>query len=276
MRQLIFLLLIMSGSISAPAQIAADFNLWYTQPGDTLMVYAEKAYVRQEPSLQGVIADTLFTGATVVAGKDAGTPLRMKGMIAPWKEVSYGNGKKGYIWLGLLAIKHYTGNDLHFLYGIEKTLPATEEEPVNYLIRLKVVSKDQQVLDMKEWKVRGAEYANASEGKMLDGMGLENIQSIIRIYFSGEACAIPTDYYYFGWTGKQLLVLPGKTNVSDAGVFYSEETLLFPKEPGGQPGKIIKLLLTAEYGDDMETVAKKTTSREIYLWDGTKAVKQTL
>lgn len=259
----------MAAGISAHAQMP-----WYPQPGDTMTVYTEKAYIRQEPSLQGAIADTLYTGDAVIIGKELTKPLSMKGITAPWEQVTYGKNKQGYIWLGLLAVKQYTKNDLRFLYGIEKAIPAKEEEPLKYLIRLKVLNKEHQLLNMKEWTVKGAEYAIASEGKILDNMGLENVQSIIRIYFSGEACAIPTDYYYFGWTGKELLPLPGKTNVSDAGAYNYEETLLFPKEVGGQPGKIIKLQLTEEYGEDMETVEKRTTSKEVYLWDGNKAVKQ--
>lgn len=268
MKRLIFTLGILAGCLSANAQI-----LWYASPGDTLVVYAEKAYIRQEPSLQAAIADTLYTGATVIVGKEAGKPLSMKGMTAAWKQVSYGKNKQGYIWLGLLAVKQYTKNDLRFLYGIEKAIPAAGEEPVKYLIRLKVLHKD-QVINMKEWMVNGAEYAVSSEVKVLDDMGLENIQSIVRICFSGEACGIPSDYYYFGWTGKEFLALPGKTNVFDAGAFNYEETLLFPKEVGGQPGKIIKLQLTEEYGEDMEKVEKRTTTREVYVWDGNKAVKQ--
>lgn len=259
--------MIMAGT-SAHAQI-----LWYAEPGDTLKVYAEKAYIRQEPSLQAGIADTLYAGATVIIGKEAGKPLTMKGMTAPWKQVSYGQNRQGYIWLGLLAINNHTKNDLSFLYGIEKAITRKEEEPIKYLIRLKVLRND-QLLQMKEWTVNGAEYAVSSELKMLDDMGLENIQSIVRINFSGEACAIPTDYYYFGWTGKELLALPGKSNVSDAGAYNYEETILFPKEAGGQAGKIIKLQLTEQFAEDMETVEKRSTTREVYLWDGNKAVKQ--
>jgi hypothetical protein len=272
MKQLLFSLLMISCWTSANAQNSTDtMNIWGVGPGDTLMVYAEKAYVRQEPSLQAVIADTLFTGDEVRAWRNTEKSFTIKGINTQWEEITYGKNKKGYIWLGLMAIRRYTKDNVTFLYGIEKTIPG---EFLKYLVRVKAINSEHKILDMKEWSVGGGDYANFSEGKMFGNMGLDNITTIVRIMFSGDACAIPTDYYYFGWTGQELIVLPGKSNVSDAGAYNSVETILFPTEIGGQPGKIIKMGLVEQFGEDMETVEKRTTSRETYLWDGKKVVKQ--
>jgi hypothetical protein len=267
----IFLLLLLPVFAEAQTRGMSDFNLWGAQPGDTFAVYAEKAYIRQEPSLQGAISDSLTTGDLVIMGNPAGNPLTMRGMETRWHEVTLKNGKKGYVWQGLLAIGHYNKGGISFLYGIEKLVKA--EFGMDYVVRLKAL-RNNQLLDMKEWKVRGAEYALSSDGKLFDDMGLENVQTIVRIYFSGDACAIPTDYYYFGWMGDKFVVLPGKTNVSDAGAYNSQEMILFPKEIGGQPGKIIKLSKVDTYGEDMETVEKTTTNRETYIWDGKTVTKQ--
>ena len=67
--------------------------------------------------------------------------------------------------------------------------------------------------------------------------------------------------------------------VGDAGVFYHTETLLFPKEKGGQPGKIIKLSEEGEADEEKvdkkgEPIFKVKKSREVYLWDGASAKKQ--
>jgi len=269
MKRLLFLLLPAFAQAQTPG--VSDFNLWAVQPGDTMAVYADKAYIRQEPSLQSTVIDSLSTGDLLIIGDIAGKPLTMKGMEAPWHAITFKDEKKGYVWLGLLAIRRYHKGDVDFIYGIDKLQKG--EFNVEYIVRLKAV-RNNQVLDMKEWKVRGAEYASSSDGKLFDDMGLENIQTIVRIYFSGDACAIPTDYYYFGWTGNSFAVLPGRSNESDAGAYNSQEMILFPKEAGGQPGRIIKLSKVDTYGDDMETVEKTTTKKETYIWDGKTAIKQ--
>lgn len=60
----------------------------------------------------------------------------------------------------------------------------------------------------------------------------------------------------------------------DAGAVAHTETLLFPKEAGGQAGKIIRLTVDEEFGEDGETVAKSKSIREVYIWNGEKATKQ--
>ncbi|MVT09355.1 SH3 domain-containing protein [Chitinophaga tropicalis] len=250
------------------------YNLWNPQPGATMVVFADKAYIRTEPSLQGSIADSLTPGTTVTAIQQTGRNIVVKGITAPWLKISYnreGKAKEGYVWLGLLALGRYTTENTDIIYGLERGY--TVDDFFRYNLRVKAIDANLRVLDMKEKAIDG-ESSASTEGKLLGDLGLENTKNILRIYFSGDACGLPTNYYYFGWTGTNFLELPGKMSVGDAGAYYHSETLLFPKEAGGQPGKIIRLTEDEEVGEDGETVAKKTYSREVYLWDGRQAVKQ--
>jgi hypothetical protein len=259
-----------------------EHNIWNAQAEDTFMIFADKAYIRHEPSLQAAITDSLAIGSSVIiTGAKAGVPLMMKGIVAPWKQVHYevaGKERKGYIWLGLLALRHCSKDSIDFLYGIDKVkTDASDKKPVKYAIQVKAVDQRSKVLDMKEFSVPGTVYAIATEGKILSDMGLEKLSSILRISFSGdsgEARGIPTDYYYFGWTGSKFLILPGKSVVSESGIFYYGDTLLYPKETGGEPGKIIKLTLNGETCEDGRKIVNRNNSREVYMWDGQKAVKQ--
>jgi hypothetical protein len=178
-----------------------EHNLWNAQPGDTFMIFADKAYIRQEPSLQSAITDSLTIGSSVIiTPQKAGIPLMMKGIVAPWKQVHYavaGKDRKGYIWLGLLALKHCSKDSIDFLYGIDKVkTDVADKTPVRYTIQVKAVDLRSKVLDTKEFSVPGSVYAVATEGKVLSDMGLEKLSSILRISFSGdsgEARGIPTD-----------------------------------------------------------------------------------
>jgi hypothetical protein len=101
-------------------------------------------------------------------------------------------------------------------------------------------------------------------------MGLAGLQAIYRIGFFGEACAVPTDHHYVGWTGKDFINLPGKSNVSDAGVLYHEEKLLFPSEHRLGPSLIIKDIIDGEVidPDQKELKYKESKKRVKYIWDG--------
>lgn len=256
-----------------------EYNLWTVQQGDTLTVFSDKAYIRQSPSSKATIVDSLVTGNAVIAAKLVETELSIRGISAPWWQVKYkgsdGKQKDGYLWLGLMALGNYNKDSVQLLYGFEKVVPgAAKEDDPKYVVAIKAINSKHQLLDKKELTVDGGQFAIATDAKLLGNMGLDKISTILRVYFGGEACGIPSNYYYYGWTGKKFLPLPDKSTMFDAGAVSHDEVLLFPKEQGGQAGKIIKLITDEEFGDDGETVVKKTTSREVYLWNGEKAVKQ--
>lgn len=275
-----FLSILLLAAIPAVAQLSGniEYNLWRAQPGDTMTIFSDKAYIRQSPSLQAPVIDSLTIGNPVIASRLTETELTLRGMTAPWWQVRYqagGKQKEGYLWLGLLSLGNYRKDTVQLLYGIEKVIPgAAKEDGPKYVVIVKALNTTHHLLDKKELTVAGGQFAISTEGKLLGSMGLDKLNAILRLCFSGEACGIPTDFYYYGWTGSKLLVLPEKSNVFDAGAVSHDEVLLFPKEAGGQAGKIIKVITDEEYGDDQETVIKKTTNREVFVWDGEKAVKK--
>ncbi len=279
----IFLLLLAFISPLSNAQSVhnTDYNLWQSNIRDTFWVFGNTANVRTEPGLAGAIQDSLVCGTLVTTQKEEYALDNVKGIFAPWVKVYYqrnGKNKEGYLWLGMLALGRCTKGDISFLYGIEKIAAAKDEYgPVMWHIKAKAVAANGHLLDEQEWKMDGREMA-ATEGKLLGDLGLSNTEDILRISFGGEACGVPTHYFYFGWTGNKLLPLPGKMGVSDAGVYYHSETFLFPKESGGQPDKIIKLTEEGEADEekvdkDGAPVFKIKKSRQVWLWNGNKAVK---
>jgi hypothetical protein len=102
---------------------------------------------------------------------------------------------------------------------------------------------------------------------------LTNVQNIIVLAFSGEACGIPSYDYYLAWTKDSVLVrLPDKTNVGDAGAFYHSENFTFPNEKNGKPDMILWDMIVEEEsekvdknGDPILKVTDKKSTR--YAWD---------
>ena len=279
MKQFILSILLLAAT-PAVAQLSGnvEYNLWRVQQGDTMTVFSDKAYIRQSPSLQASVMDSLTIGSPVIATKLTETELTLRGMTAPWWQVRYtagGKQKEGYLWLGLLSLGSFKKDTVQLLYGIDKVIAgAAKEDDPKYVVVMKALSTTHHLLDKKELIVTGGQFAISAEGKLLGNMGLDKLTTILRLCFSGEACGIPTDFYYYGWTGSKFLGLPQKSNMFDAGAISHDEVLLFPKEPGGQAGKIIKVITDEEFGEDGETVVKKTTNREVFVWDGEKAVRK--
>lgn len=278
MKKLLLLPALLFLHITLFAQEGLFLYQYKKAPGDVFTVIADTAYVRDQPSTKGAVVRQLSAGAKVTLVESAGVQT-IRGFEAPWIKVRMPDAKEAYIWKGLLALDSYTRNGETFLYGIDRSIPGREDgDGATYFAKATVLDSAGNALASKKWKLSSSEALSACEGKVLGDMGLDGIKSIFRIYFSGEACGIPTDYYYFGWTGTELLTLPGKTMVSDAGVFYYEEKLFFPSETGGQPGKIVKVTEREEVLEETDKQGnpktKTSRSREVYRWDGKVSVKE--
>ncbi|NQX38271.1 hypothetical protein SAMN05421820_101285 [Pedobacter steynii] len=272
------LLIILSVSVRAqerPAAYAVDenFNLWNKKTNDTTCVFADIAYIRDYPGLKGMILDSLTTGTRVIIKSEAYNNTLIKDFHAPWHKVTYMAGKQqrsGFIWLGLLALG--TNHDKEgklWMYGFNKYLNRSNDEEHLSLCEIKVLDPSLQTIGRTSILVTKGEQT-FTEGKILDNMGLAGLQAIYRIGFFGEACAVPTDHHYIGWTGLNFIRLPGKSNVSDAGVLYHQEKLLFPAEHRLDPSLIIKDIIDGEVidPDQKELKYKESKKRVKYIWDG--------
>ncbi|HTN18126.1 MAG TPA: SH3 domain-containing protein [Chitinophagaceae bacterium] len=263
----------------------AQAFLWPTEKGAELFVSVRMANLRSAPSATAGLVDSLPCGSAVQVLEAGTTSLTISGIETPWLKVRYrkdNTDKEAFIWLGLLALGGYRSGGTQFLYGVDRIVPGPKEKdytpPAAWQVSVKALDSVGTLLDQAAFTVQDVEVAGTA-GKMLGSLGLRNAKDILRILFGGEACGIPTYYYYYAWTGSRFLPLPGKMEVSEAGSFYHTETLLFPGEPGGQPDKLI--LLTEE-GEEQEgkvdkegnPVFKVSKSRRVYLWDGEKAMPQ--
>lgn len=258
-----------------------DYTIW-SNGDSTYYVASNKAMVRQLPDAGSTLLDSLLIGDKVVLQQTTKTFSTIRGIYAPWVQVNYQKNNKlhaGYIWIGLLGFQTLVKGDTAFVYGIEKVSSKIVEPgytPIKFTISLKAINNG-IVIGSKEWTIDGGESTSYVASKMLGNMGLKNMHEIFRINLGGEACGVPTNYYYHGWDGKRFYDLPGRYEVGDAGVFYHAETLLFPNEKGGKPGLIIKLMeeeeLIQEETATQKEKFKKTHKKELYAWNGEKAIK---
>ncbi|MBC7935989.1 MAG: hypothetical protein H7Y86_11620 [Rhizobacter sp.] len=285
MRLLILLSFLISiQQISAQTPDRADYTIW--QNGDTTatyFVFANKAMIRQTPSPDGLLLDSVLLGEKLIQKEITKSFSTIKGIYAPWIKVAYQKNddiKSGYVWIGLLGFQSLIKHDTAFIYGLEKVRAASIEplsfEQTKFTISLKAIYNN-GLIAAREWTIDGGESASYVASKMLGNVGLKNTHEVFRINLGGQACGVPTNYYYHAWDGKRFYNLPGKYEVGDAGVYYHTETLLFPTEKGGKPGHIIKLMeekeLIQEETATQKEKFKKTNKKELYAWNGQQATK---
>ncbi len=259
-----------------------DLYIWNFQKGGFSYVFASKANVRIAPSVTAPVKDSLPAGTKLSIAEVADGLETHNGFSAPWLKVKYRtatDSAEGYIWGGLMAIAVSNYNNITYLNGVHHMRSATAIESLQ---NPKLTIGLREVIDgavKKEitWLVPLDESFSFTEMKLLGNPGLENVQNVVRIMYSGEACGVPANYYYYGVNEKDLLPLPTKMNVGDAGVYYHSESLLFPNEKGGKPGKIVKFTEETELLQEATATKKEKwktrTKYETYIWDGQKALK---
>ena len=263
-----------------------DMRSWTLYGNDTIdrYIFADTALIRSTPDTKQAPVDTLFAGDNITIAEITSKALTIRGLKGPWLKINYtknGEQKNGYVWQGLVSCMPLRRGDIKFVYAIERRADSTFQKGKfkdtlrRYLVRLKVVQQG-KIVAKATIITPNDESANFSGGKLMSGMGLTNVQNIIVLTFSGEACAIPTYDYYLAWTkNNQLIRFPNKENVSDAGVFYHSETFTFPNEKNGKPDMIVWNMSVEEESEKVdkngEPILKVTEKKSaVYTWDGVK------
>ncbi len=250
--------------------------------GTQAIIGAKNCYVRQDSSANSSLLDSLQIGNKIKVIKSTEEYLNIKGLNLSWVEIEYSKNnqiKKGFIWKGFIAVGNATKENTTFLTTIEtKYSKKIQRDDYEYdgeffRISVKAINTENQILGEKSFSKELSE-SHFFQNSAISSWGLKDLNSIYRISFSGEACGIPTLHYYFGWNGKELLELPEKYDVGDAGVYYHTEEFIFPKEKGGQPNMIIKNIEedeeVGEAKDSSYTIHEVKKSSEFYSWDGKK------
>ncbi len=239
------------------------------------MIGVNNCYVRNAPSTNALLIDSLQIGKEVLKLNSTENKLKIKGINTSWTEIEYKNKnretQKGFLWKGFLALGFKKNKENTFLTTIDKIETSLKEKQQLFSISVKILDPKNILLNQKTIQKNVSE-SYYFEDKIIGDLGLKNISEIYRISFNGEACAIPSLYYYFGWNNTKLIELPEKLNVADAGVYYHSENFVFPKEIGGKPNLIIKKVKEGELDDKSDIITYKVSEwTETYKWNGEKA-----
>lgn len=275
---LVVLLVCLSFAANAQPMTTDLGSMFYLSSKTDYYVFATKANIHSAPKADSQIIDQLKSGETVQVKRtsiDFNNVYTSHGITSPWAEIVYASPsgeKSGYIWLANLAISEFKISNSRFLLGIDSriTKKADNKEvycdsDFNKYIFKGFVNDSLQIT----YSFLDNNFDTSfSEIRIMSGMGLTNLKNIIRFGTLGEACGVPSNYYYFGWNGQKIIPLPSRYEVGDAGSFHHSEKIIFPKEKGGKPNTIIKIIENYEFNEKKNDYVKTENKRKTFFWKG--------
>lgn len=204
---------------------------------------------------------------------EIGPLLKLKGFEAPWIQVEFdhhGDPERGYIWAGFLAagsIQSKTDPELFFHYGASKVERVEWGDKVRMQIR---AEKNNEEIAKVEFEFGGTAKTTVNSENLGD-KGVKGVKDILNISYSDEYCGGAFGDVMTFWDGKDLHFAIDLRDGADAPMF-ADESLVFPADSAGLPGKLQWISVVGEYTDDgVEEVDQR--EEKIYVWNG-KALEE--
>lgn len=248
-------------------------GVFYFKENKTQKIFTDWTRIRQSPSVNAQILDSLQTNQQVLILKQDETILKLGERRANWYKISYQKGDKtseGYVWGGNLAIGYRNKNGYDFLFGLTKTVNKKDKEYPEINIQQNIaaikVVEGNTLIDEVSFDTGSGESLSYGTFAIESNHKLQNVDLTLKAIVSGEACGIASYDQYVLFKDKKLIALPQLMNVGDADVYYHSEEFIFPNDKGGIPnGFIFKM---EEMEKDEKDREKKKKASKTYLWNG--------
>lgn len=273
-KRILFIILLLSSFTKMIAQETTP-NI---SSEEAVNVYVAVANVRSSPDQTAQVIDKLYAGKAVNIVEGNATKDTINGQLGHWLKISYrkeNSQHEGYIWDDNLSYQQLVKGDIRFLVKIRDAENKTDEDEYypNVIYWVKAIKGNTVVTENQMKGKRSSSTYSYIQGNNLlssNETRLTDVEDIITIYSAGEACAVPSYYYYLAWTGSELLPILSGWGVGDES-FYKAEEVIFPSD--NTPRDIlIKLYIDEESEDDSYTKRKTKAHADIYKWNGRKAV----
>jgi hypothetical protein len=283
MKQSIFLLLFLLNLNAVSAQdlgnVANGHSIGNFEVGDTSFTLVSDANVRDKPATSAAVVAKLNIGTGLKIEKVTTDSMTIKGVRAPWYQVSFTDEKKkksGYLWGGFIAAVFMTNMDYktneQYLYlgGVS----AFDEKKFKLTSQLRIAKNGQQVAVLEFPTVGDLSYSPKLE--LTGSNSFTNVKEVISYGMNYGACDYAQgDYLLFLTKNNQLQKVLETTSSSGAGTGYSSETYILPSHRGGINNHILMTEDSAameEKGDEFQ-IRDQKFKMSLWKWNGAKLVK---
>ena len=256
---------------SAQEEIYAN-GIFNFEENKTQKIFTDFTRVRQQPTVNSKILDSLPSNQQVLIIKKDESLLQLGERAAHWYKISYQKNNEslqGYIWGANLSVGYRNKNGYDFLFGLTKTLskknPDVDGSYQQNYASVKVL-KGNQLMDEANFETGLGESLNFGTFTIESNHQLKNVDFTLKATVSGEACGIAGYDQYVLFTNNKLIALPQLMNVGDADIYHHSEEFIFPNDKGGIPNAFI--FKTEEMEKDEKEREKTKRSSKTYLWNG--------
>ncbi|KMU62163.1 hypothetical protein EZBTHKR_2133 [Elizabethkingia anophelis] len=263
-----------AAAIAVPVEEAYENYIFHKEVGSTAKIFVDKTNIRDLPGLTGNIVDALPQGTSVKIIQETNIINKIQERSAQWYKIQY-NGKEGYVWGANLSVANKLVDGKEFLFGVSGTQKVIDIEGIssNALKGEVSVLENGKLLGSGVFNAGTMENIAGVEFKVDKTKRFKNVDYIIQVSVSGEACGIPTyEQTYFMKKEGFLVALPLLQSVSDAGEYYHIEKYDFHMKVMNQ------FFMTTEEAenanpDNDEYKMDGFTKTAVYEWDGDRVME---
>lgn len=249
-----FILLLANTSSIAQDENTPILSSYYSfENGSMQLLYGDRVVLRKEPNSTAEGLDTLFIGAEIKIISKTEETMTFNGLESFWYKVKSGK-KTGYILGGLIALDHRKIDDVTYLV----TMAARGDL---LFVRTRVLNPDETFF--------GHESSLNTNGfylEVFDNRGVQGIGNMLVIELYAEACGVDGGAIYLFNDGTKLIDAIHLARVSDAGVFWFRESLIFPTDEDGFENVVYYERKSGEYLDEELEVTREVSNTVVLRW----------
>lgn len=231
---------------------------------ETVSVFGDNVKLRSQPNTSSETQKVLKIGDQVTILQKEESTHNYNGINWNWYKVKHDN-TIGYVIAGLLSLDTKQHEETEYLASLKK-----KGDDFYIIIRAKSIFAGGNFENGKPY-IEHENIYNSDASFVLNvfgDRGVKEVENMLFVEYMPEGCGIRGGgYYLFLYQGKLVKAIE-LYEMSDAGIFWNSETVVFPNDKDGIKDKI---LFKSEHGETLDETMNRTrvtTETCHFTWQG--------
>lgn len=237
-----------------------SYNEYLFKPNSTVYLFANNVRLREQPTVASKEITLLPINSKIELLERTEIQQKINGINATWIKIKAEN-QVGYILDNFISLATYKENDTVFLVSVKKI----KEDTFCVVRTIEEGSEEEKIVE-SAYKIPHEDI----EIQFYGNKGLQGVTKIIYIDYIAEACGVEGGGKYLLLKGNNVQNELEIEAISDAGVFWKQEKIVFPEDDKRMGTNTIQFV--QEIGNVVDESSgwydKKITERRHRLIDG--------
>lgn len=262
------------GSLSAQTDYSFQSPYRSFEEGQLYVTLQDQAIIYLAPSTKATPLTQLPITSILQIEERMDELHTENGFETNWYRVSFTQDRQeqeGFIWGGNIAMQQEIREDVQFIYGLAKIVPADRGDYIENVVHLKVaMCKNGQLLDQIIFPVLGSLYTKTKLSAS-DNKGVQNIHSILNIALSDSYC---------GGVSANITIFAQNNNLHYIDMLHNgfgdhrfeSRYYIYPDD---QEGKKDRIILRDEAGivTSQQKIQYDYQKEDYYQWSGSQLIQ---